>query len=72
MAFYIGGVNLIGVATIEVAIGLTRVGMLYGVDVPWFVGGLIYYNVNATRLLEFINLLVNWGLWRDHAQVQLR
>jgi hypothetical protein len=71
MAFYIGGVNLIGVATIEVAIGLTRVGMLYGVDVPWFVGGLIYYNVNATRLLEFINLLVNWGLWRDHAQVQL-
>ena len=72
MAFYIGGVNLIGVATIEVAIGLTRVGMLYGVDVPWFVGGLIYYNVNATRLLEFTNLLVNWGLWRDHAQVQLR
>ena len=72
MAFYIGGVNLIGVATIEVAIGLTRVGMPYGVDVPWFVGGLIYYNVNATRLLEFINLLVNWGLWRDHAQVQLR
>jgi hypothetical protein len=72
MALYIGGVNLIGVATIEVAIGLTRVGMLYGVDVPWFVGGLIYYNVNATRLLEFINLLVNWGLWRDHAQVQLR
>jgi hypothetical protein len=72
MAFYIGVVNLIGVATIEVAIGLTRVGMLYGVDVPWFVGGLIYYNVNATRLLEFINLLVNWGLWRDHAQVQLR
>jgi len=72
MAFYIGGMNLIGVATIEVAIGLTRVGMLYGVDVPWFVGGLIYYNVNATRLLEFINLLVNWGLWRDHAQVQLR
>jgi hypothetical protein len=72
MAFYIGGVNLIGVATIEVAIGLTRVGMLYGVDVPWFVGGLTYYNVNATRLLEFINLLVNWGFWRDHAQVQLR
>jgi|TARA_B110000908_G_scaffold42962_1_gene52267 hypothetical protein len=72
MAFYIGVVNLIGVATIEVAIGLTRVGMLYGVDVPWFVGGLIYYNVNATRLLGFINLLVNWGLWRDHAQVQLR
>jgi hypothetical protein len=72
MAFYIGGVNLIGVATIEVAIGLTRVGMLYGVDVPWFVGGLIYYKVNSMRLLEFINLLVNWGLWRDHAQVQLR
>jgi len=72
MAFYIGVVNLIGVATIEVAIGLTRVGMLYGGDGPWFVDGLIYYNVNATRLLEFINLLVNWGLWRDHAQVQLR
>jgi hypothetical protein len=72
MAFYIGVVNLIGVATIEVVIGLTRVGMLYGVDVPWFVGGLICYNVKATRLLGFINLLLNWGLWRDHAQVQLR
>jgi uncharacterized membrane protein YjgN (DUF898 family) len=42
---------VIGVATIEVTTGNTRVAMLYGIAVPWFIGGLVHYNVQATRLL---------------------
>jgi len=53
---------LICVATFEVWQGNTQIALLYAIAVPWFIGGVIHYNVQATRLMAIHKTAGDLGL----------